>query len=129
VIVHSVIRLVTPGLVGSSRHFGIRFSPIMTNELALATVLIVAMLAIVAVLIDRRALLVSGLAYLGGAVGYALTGAAVDSGPGFTVAATLVILGALVLTLGAGWVPLRRRLLAFLSPAISNRLPPVPARP
>lgn len=128
-IVHSLIRLVTPGLVGSSRYFGLRFSPAMTNELALAIVLIVALLAIVAVLIDRRALLVSGLAYLGAAVGYALTGAAIDSGPGFTVAATLVILGALVLTLGAGWVPLRRRLLAFVSPTISNRLPPVPAQP
>ena len=34
-------------------------------------------------LIDRRALLVSGLAYLGGAIGYALTGAAAGSGPGF----------------------------------------------
>jgi hypothetical protein len=45
------------------------------------------------------------------------------------VAATLIILGAFVLTLGAGWVPLRRRLLALLSPAISDRLPPVPARP
>ena len=128
-IVHSVIQLVTPSLVGSSRHFGVRFSPIMTNELALAIVLIVALLAIVAIAIDRRALLVSGLAYLGGAVGYALTGAAAGSGPGFKVAATLVILGALVLSLGAGWVPLRRRLLALLSPAISNRLPPVPARP
>jgi hypothetical protein len=128
-IVHSVIQLVTPSLVGSSRYFGIRFSPSMTTELALAIVLIVTLLAAVAILIDRRALLVSGLAYLGGAVGYGLTGAAAGSGPGFKTAATLVILGALVLTLGAGWVPLRRRLLALLSPAISNRLPPVPAPP
>ena len=128
-IVHSVIQLVTPSLVGSSRYFGIRFSPGMTSELAIAIVLIVALLAIVAVVIDRRALLVSGLAYLGAAVGYALTGAAAESGPGFKVAATLVILGALVLTLGVGWVPLRRRLLALLSPTIANRLPPVPARP
>ena len=40
-----------------------------------------------------------------------------------TLAATLVILGAIVLTLGAGWVPLRRLLLALLPSAISNRLP------
>jgi hypothetical protein len=44
-------------------------------------------------------------------------------------AATLLILGAFVLTLGAGWMPLRRLLLTLVSPAISNRLPPVPARP
>lgn len=90
---------------------------------ALAVIAIVAVLALVALLIDRRALLVSGLAYLGGAIGYLLS-----DNLGSTLAATLVILGALVLTLGAGWVPLRRRLLALLSPAISNRLPPVPAR-
>ncbi len=95
--------------------------------LALAVVVIVAALALVAVLVDRRALLVSGLAYLGGAIGYGLGAARGDST--FVVAATLVILGAFVLTLGAGWVPLRRRLLALLSPAISNRLPPVPVRP
>jgi hypothetical protein len=91
---------------------------------------IVAVLAVVALLIDRRALLVAGLAYLGAAIGFALTGTGgVRADGAFVVAATLVILGALVLTLGAGWVPLRRRLLALLSPTISNRLPPVPARP
>jgi hypothetical protein len=100
----------------------------MNAELALAVAIIVAVLAVVAVLIDRRALLVSGLAYLGGAVGYALTGSGPRGDPS-VVAATLIILGAFVLTLGAGWVPLRRLLLALLSPAISNRLPPVPARP
>jgi hypothetical protein len=89
---------------------------------ALAVIAVVAVLALVALLIDRRALLVSGLAYLGGAIGYLLSG-----NPGSTLAATLVILGAIVLTLGAGWVPLRRLLLALLPSAISNRLPPVPA--
>jgi hypothetical protein len=128
-IVHSVISLVTPSLVGSSRYFGVRFAPDMTGELALAIALIVAVLAVVAVLIDRRALLVSGLAYLGGAIGFALASSGFRSDPSFVIAATLVILGAFVLTLGTGWVPLRRLLLRLVSPAISNRLPPVPARP
>ena len=66
----------------------------------------------------------SGLAYLGAAIGYILSGNRVSA-----LAATLVILGAIVLTLGAGWVPLRRLLLPLLPPAIANRLPPVPARP
>jgi hypothetical protein len=99
----------------------------MSVEAAIAVILIVASLALVAILADRRALLVSGLAYLGGAIGYALTGAGAAGSGAFKVAATLVILGALVLSLGVGWVPLRRRLLALLSPAISDRLPPVPA--
>ena len=98
---------------------------------ALQRVMRFAVLALAALLIDRRALLVAGLAYLGAAIGFALTGArvGVQADGAFVVASTLVILGALVLTLGAGWVPLRRRLLALLSPAISSRLPPVPARP
>jgi hypothetical protein len=96
----------------------------MSSGLALTVMLTVAVLALVAVLIDRRALLVSGLAYLGWAIGYALTD--VGRGGPFTLAATLVILGAIVLTLGAGWVPLRRLLLALIPAAIANRLPPVP---
>jgi hypothetical protein len=99
----------------------------MNAALALAVMVTVAILAVVAVLIDRRALLVSGLAYLGWAIGYTLADA--GRGGAFTVAATLVILGALVLTLGTGWVALRRLLLPLLPPAIANRLPPVPARP
>jgi len=41
--------------------------------------------------------------------------------------ATLVILGALVLALGIGWSPLRRRVVSMLSPALMNRLPPATA--
>ena len=127
-IVHSVISLVSSPLAGAIGRPAGLLTPNMNTQLALAVAIIVAVLAVVAVLIDRRALLVSGLAYLGGAIGYALTGSGPRGDPG-VVAATLIILGAFVLTLGAGWVPLRRLLLALLSPAISNRLPPVPARP
>jgi hypothetical protein len=127
-IVHSVISLVSSPLAGAIGRPAGPLTPNMNAELALAVAIIVAVLAVVAVLIDRRALLVSGLAYLGGAIGYALTGSGPRGDPG-VVAATLVILGAFVLTLGAGWVPLRRLLLGLLSSAIANRLPPVPARP
>jgi hypothetical protein len=130
-IVRSAMLLVVAPLAGAIGTTGEPLRRNMNAEMAVAVALIVAVLAIVAILIDRRALLVSGLAYLGAAIGYALTGARGSGLPAdgaFVVAATLVILGAVVLTLGAGWVPLRRRLLALLSPAISNRLPPVPAR-
>jgi hypothetical protein len=123
-IVRSLISLVASPLAEARP-----FARTMNTELAVAVILIVALLTLVAVAIDRRALLVAGLAYLGWAVGFGLTSAGgVLPGGAFVLAATLVILGALVLTLGAGWVPLRRRLLALLSPAIANRLPPVPAR-
>ena len=42
--------------------------------------------------------------------------------------ATLVILGVFVITLGVGWMPLRRRLIGLISPSIATRLPPVPSR-
>jgi hypothetical protein len=125
-IVRSVISLAAAPLAE-----GRPFVRTMNAELAFAVVAIVAVLAVVAILIDRRALLVSGLAYLGAAIGYGLAGtggASLLGDSSSKLAATLVILGALVLTLGVGWVPLRRLLLAPLSPAISNRLPPVPAR-
>jgi hypothetical protein len=128
-IVHSVISLVSSPLAGILGRPAGPLTRDMNAELALAVALVVAVLAVVALLIDRRALLVSGLAYLGGAIFYALARSGVRTDPSFVVAATLVILGAFVLTLGAGWVPLRRLLLALVSPAISNRLPPVPARP
>ena len=128
-IVHSVISLVSDPLAGAIGRPAGPLTPYMNAELAIVVAVIVAVLAVVAVLIDRRALLVSGLAYLGGAIAYALAGSGSRSDPGFVVAATLVILGAFVLTLGTGWVPLRRLLLALVPPAIANRLPPVPARP
>jgi hypothetical protein len=128
-IVHSVISLVSSPLASALGRPAGPLTRDMNAELAVAVALIVAALAAVALLIDRRALLVSGLAYLGGAVAYALAGSGLRGDPSFVIAATLVILGAFVLTLGAGWVPLRRLLLRLVSPAISNRLPPVPARP
>jgi hypothetical protein len=128
-IVRSAMLLLVAPLAGAIGAGGEPLRRNMNAEMALAVILIVAVLALVAILIDRRALLVAGLTYLGAAIGFALTGAGGTGGDGaFVVAATLVILGAFVLTLGAGWVPLRRLLLAALSPAIANRLPPVPAR-
>jgi len=128
-IVRSAMLLLVSPLAGAISVTGESLRRNMNAEMAVAVMLIVAVLALVAILIDRRALLVAGLTYLGAAIGFALTGTGGGGADGaFVVAATLVILGALVLTLGAGWVPLRRLLLALLSPAIANRLPPAPAR-
>jgi hypothetical protein len=128
-IVHSLIWLALP-LLGSAPAIPGPYSLNMTPGLAIAIVLIFALLAIVAILIDRRALLVSGLAYLGAAVGYAITSAKLAPGNvPFSVAGTLAILGALVLALGVGWMPLRQRLMSLLSAGFANRLPPVPTHP
>jgi hypothetical protein len=119
-IVHSLIRLTV------SVSVPVPFWLDMTTTSAISIYVIVAFLTAIAVLIDRRALLVSALSYLGITIGYALTGAmraGVDSRP-VVVFATLLILGALVLVLGVFWQPLRRILLRPLPSALVERLPP-----
>jgi hypothetical protein len=108
-IVHSLILMLAPNMKD------------MTTEVALTVVAIAAVLTLVAILIDRRALLVSALAYLGAVIGYAITGTATDKTAIFF--ATLVILGVLVLTIGVAWFPLRRALVRLLPPVLVNRLP------
>jgi hypothetical protein len=124
-IVHSLIRLLLSGPTGADASAG-PFGLSMTTASAVTIFVIVALLTMVAILIDRRALLVSALIYLGVAIGYALT-SAIRAGTDSDVSvffATLVILGATVLILGAGWQPLRRVFLRLVPTAFVNRLPP-----
>ncbi|HUD89533.1 MAG TPA: hypothetical protein VMR17_24010 [Xanthobacteraceae bacterium] len=118
--VHSLIRLIVPAT--GAAPFGVT----MTAMSAAAIFVIVALLTAVAVLIDRRALLVSALTYLGIAIGYALTSAIrTDTGNQPAVFfATFVILGLMVLALGVGWQPLRRLFLRLFPSDLVNRLPP-----
>jgi hypothetical protein len=78
-------------------------------------------LGLVAVIVDRRAMLVSGLAYAGVAVGTIVSqsGLEVDR----IVPATLLVLGGFVLLLSAGWQPLRKLCLRLLPTALARRLP------
>lgn len=83
-------------------------------------------LAVVAVLINRRALLVSGLSYAGIAFGYLIK----ESGLGNEVGPfTFLVLGAFVLILSAGWHTLRDALLAKLPADISRHFPPSTVTP
>ncbi|WP_243369092.1 hypothetical protein [Microvirga solisilvae] len=87
---------------------------------AVAVLAIFFLLAVVAVVIDRRAILVSGLAY----AGYAF--ASLIKQVGFedqTMPATLLALGAFVLLLSAGWKPVRTALLGLLPAHLAQRLP------
>lgn len=82
--------------------------------------LVFAGLGLVAVLVDRRALLVSGLVYAGLAFGSLFRQAGIVDR---SLPYTLLALGALVLLLSAGWAPLRRALLGMMPPAFAERLP------
>jgi len=120
-IVHSLVELVWQRGPGGSR-----FTTPLTTETAVAIAVIVAALAVVAIITDRRALLVSALTYLGIIIGYAITRTIgqQDADKSFVVFATLVVLGALVVALGVGWQPMRRVFLALLPAGFVNRLPP-----
>jgi hypothetical protein len=77
-------------------------------------------LGVVAILIDRRALLVSGLAYAGVAFSTLIRQAGVTD---ITTPLTVLALGAFVLLLSAGWKPLRAGMLRLAPSALTHRLP------
>ena len=93
------------------------------TDAAVYVLAIIALLAVVALVIDRRALLVSGLVYLGAAIATSLQTLA---GPGLGfVPYTLFTLGAVLVALGVGWAPARRLVLALLPEGpLLDRLPP-----
>lgn len=110
-IVHSLIGLVA----GRSLPPG--------NGVMITIVVIAMLLTAVALIIDRRALLVSALVYVGGVIAVALSQAILNGT--LTLIATLIVLGVLVLALGVGWAALRRRVLSLLPSYFVDRLPPV----
>ncbi|MBS7554908.1 hypothetical protein KHC23_14755 [Ancylobacter dichloromethanicus] len=87
---------------------------------ALPMLAVFAGLGVVAVLIDRRALLVSGLAYAGIAFASLMK---VSGFAGSTTPLTIFVLGAFILLLSALWHPLRRAVLAVLPARFARRLP------
>ena len=78
------------------------------------------LLGLVAIIIDRRAILVSGLIY----AGYAFSTLIQHSGFGTNaVPTTLLVLGIFVLLLSVFWQPLRRISLALIPPRFTRYLP------
>lgn len=111
VIVHSVI-----GLAGVEDRFDLGLAD------ALVVLAVVAGLGLVALLVDRRALLVSGLGYLGFAIGRVVEATELTGDAIFAI--TLVVLGLFIVLLGAGWRTARRGALVLLPwPALKARLP------
>ena len=78
-------------------------------------------LAVLALIVDRRAILVSSLSYLAYAAGTLIAAAGLQSSSSFATAALAV--GAIVLMLSAAWRPLRRAFMALLPDTLRQRLP------
>lgn len=107
-IVHSLIALVFGG-VGNIR-----------TGAAIGLITLFLGLALVALLIDRRAILVSGLVYAGIAFGQVFKVSGITDA---AVPATLLVLGGFILILSAGWQPIRRLVLSVTPARIRLALP------
>ncbi len=106
-IVHSLISAIQQGRAFDS-----------TSAIAVLGMFVI--LGLVSLVIDRRALLASGLAYAGGAFGVLIQQTDLADKAG---AATLLLLGLFILLLSAGWRPLRAGLLNTLPVGFTQRLP------
>ena len=94
----------------------------LTTGAAVGILWVFIALGVLAVIIDRRAILVSGLVYAGFALS-ALIRAAGFAGSTYLVPLVLLALGAFILLLSAGWHPLRRAILRRLPRGLAGRLP------
>ena len=94
----------------------------LTVQDSLTIMALIAFVAFVALLIDRRAMLVAGLFYFGAALFTLIRNTAIEEGSVFAI--TLLILGASLLLLGVGWRPVRQFILTKLMPqTLSRHLP------
>ncbi len=110
--------VVHPLLIGLTRGSGGGF----TVAAAVGVLWVFILLGILAVIIDRRAVLVSGLVYAGFAFGTLMRTVGV-TGDAHLLPAVLLALGAFILLLSAGWQPLRRAILRRLPRPLARRLP------
>jgi len=78
-------------------------------QLAIVALTVIAIFALVSLLINRRALIVSGLLTAGISIAVIVNEVGLDTGA--VIAITLLLLGGIVVLLGAAWNPVRRILL------------------
>ncbi len=93
---------------------------VLSTGAAVAILSLFAVLSFVALAIDRRALLVSSLLYLGYASSQILTWSGVASE---NLGLSVLIVGGTVLTLSVAWQPMRRLVLKMMPDAIRLRVP------
>jgi len=80
------------------------------TQLAIVALTVIGIFALVSLLINRRALIVSGLLTAGISIGVIVNASGL--GVGAVIAVTLLVLGGIVVLLGAAWNPVRSVLLA-----------------
>lgn len=111
-IVHSILSMVSEASGTESTSY---------SAVVIALFLI---LATVALIVDRRALLVSAMSYLGFAIGYLIIQA--DVSEETAIAVTMLVLGCFILLIGSAWQVLRRGLLKPFADTPLLRFVPAP---
>ena len=106
-IVHPVVSLLS----------ALNLADIAMNVLTLVAV---AVFALIALIIDRRAFLVSSLIYLGASV---ISGIGAIAGEGNALWATLVVIGGAVILLGVGWQRARAFVMQPLPQSFTSHFP------
>lgn len=109
--------LIIHGLIGEAvmaradSFFGIPI-PRFTESDATLILIAMAVVTVIGLAINRRALIVSSLLYAGIAVAFLFRRTGLDFGG--TLAATLVLMGAMIVLLGVAWHPVRNQLIRVL---------------
>lgn len=111
-VLNGALGLIVPLLAGGGQEWYTIFS--LNAVSATVTLIVVAVLGIVSLLINRRALIVAALFTTGAAIAVLLNSAGL--GEATVAAGALVVLGGGVLILGSGWNAARRVLLARVNP-------------
>lgn len=106
-IVHPVVSLLT----------SVELTELFANAVTLSAV---AVFALIALIVDRRAFLVSSLAYLGATI---ISGIGAIAGEGNALWATLVVMGAAVVLLGVGWQSARAFVMRPLPQSFTSHFP------
>lgn len=117
-ILNSVLMMTVGGAISDTN----------TSGAAIITLIVVFVFAFVSLLINRRALLVAGLAYALIAAGVLISRVGLSGG--WTVAVTLLVMGGAMVLLGSGWHTLRRVVTAPFPKGglIARIIPPEPAK-
>ena len=101
-LTHAVLWDSHPAITNLQKAFGA--TPVINSGMVIAIFFI--LFGIIALIINRRALLVSSLGYVGSVIAYGIWQLNLPAGASTSV--VLLVIAALILTFGVGWKPLRR---------------------
>ncbi len=121
-LTHAVLWDSHPAITSLQKAFGT--TPVINSWMVIAIFFV--LFGIIALIINRRALLVSSLGYVGSVIAYGIWQLNLPSGSATSV--VLLVIATLILTFGVGWKPLRRLVFKLMPQGnYLDKLPPAHA--